>query len=231
MGFPEVQNNSIDLVIADPPFGINFDKGNNYNRTNDSREGYLEIKSDNYQYFCYSKFMDLKRVIKPEAVIVWFSACVTKDKVEDRLMTVLEAAKQAGLYRQRDIIWGYQFGVYNPTNFTISHQHVLMFTVHPDITFKWNGHYEEDAVYLKRKYNHGIKTNITETNEELTKWLISLLSYKGDIILDPFFGSGTTGKVCSELERNCIGYEINTNMRDRISEKLKGIEYQVIQNG
>ena len=33
-------------------------------------------------------------------------------------------------------------------------------------------------------------------------WLVQLISKKGDIVLDPFMGSGTTGVACMQLDRN-----------------------------
>jgi len=56
--------------------------------------------------------------------------------------------------------------------------------------------------------------------EELPRRLIKMFSFVGDIVLDPFLGSGTTVKVALELNRNAIGYEINENFIDIIMEKL-----------
>lgn len=56
--------------------------------------------------------------------------------------------------------------------------------------------------------------------EELPKRLIKMFSVVGDIILDPFLGSGTTVKVALELERNAIGYEINPEFIPIIKRKL-----------
>lgn len=51
--------------------------------------------------------------------------------------------------------------------------------------------------------------------------LIKLYSFIGDIVLDPFAGSGTTLKVAKELERNFIGYEIYPHYKSVIEEKLR----------
>lgn len=47
--------------------------------------------------------------------------------------------------------------------------------------------------------------------EELPSRLIQLLSFKGDIILDPFMGSGTTAISALKSERKFVGYEIDKN--------------------
>ena len=56
---------------------------------------------------------------------------------------------------------------------------------------------------------------------EIPRRLIQLYSFVGDIVLDPFLGSGTTLQACKELERNGIGYEINKNYKKLIDQKLK----------
>jgi len=56
--------------------------------------------------------------------------------------------------------------------------------------------------------------------EELPKRLIKMFSLTGDTILDPFLGSGTTMKVAKELNRNSIGYEINSNFIQIIKSKI-----------
>ena len=56
--------------------------------------------------------------------------------------------------------------------------------------------------------------------EEIPRRLIKMFSYVGDIILDPFVGSGTTSLAAKNLERNSIGYEINSSFIPVIKEKL-----------
>lgn len=56
--------------------------------------------------------------------------------------------------------------------------------------------------------------------EEIPHRLIKLYSFVGDIVLDPFAGSGTTLKVAKALKRNFIGYELYTHYKSVIEEKL-----------
>jgi len=55
---------------------------------------------------------------------------------------------------------------------------------------------------------------------ELPYRAIKLFSYKGETVLDPFVGSGTTMKAARDLERNSIGYEIKKSLVPIIKEKL-----------
>ncbi|WP_456369919.1 DNA methyltransferase [Geoglobus sp.] len=56
--------------------------------------------------------------------------------------------------------------------------------------------------------------------EELPKRLIKMYTFVGDVVLDPFLGSGTTVKAALDLGRNGIGYEINREFLSIIREKL-----------
>ena len=56
--------------------------------------------------------------------------------------------------------------------------------------------------------------------EEIADRLIKMFSIKGDTVLDPFLGSGTTVKVAIEIERNSIGYEVDTNLQPIIAKKI-----------
>jgi DNA modification methylase len=56
--------------------------------------------------------------------------------------------------------------------------------------------------------------------EELISRIIRISTDKGDLVLDPFLGSGTTLKAALELGRHCIGYEINEEFANVIAERL-----------
>jgi len=56
--------------------------------------------------------------------------------------------------------------------------------------------------------------------EELPKRLIKMFSFVGDIVLDPFLGSGTTSLAARNLNRNSVGYEINPEFIPYIKRKL-----------
>jgi site-specific DNA-methyltransferase (cytosine-N4-specific) len=65
--------------------------------------------------------------------------------------------------------------------------------------------------------------------EEIVRRCIKLFTFVGDIVLDPFAGSGTTLKVAKEMGRNYVGYEIVEAYRDIIEQKLKSAELKQTQ--
>lgn len=61
--------------------------------------------------------------------------------------------------------------------------------------------------------------------EELVERLVRLYSYWNETVLDPFLGTGTTCVVARKLGRNCIGYEIDLELREAIEKRL-GLRYK-----
>lgn len=61
--------------------------------------------------------------------------------------------------------------------------------------------------------------------EEIIKRCITLFTYKDDIVLDPFCGSGTTLKVAKEMGRNFIGYELYESYSEIINKKIDSVNY------
>ena len=82
---------------------------------------------------------------------------------------------------------------------------------------------EEWKEYFSSHWHfNGVKQDehIAMFPEELPKRLIKMFSFVGETIFDPFLGSGTTSLASKNLNRNSIGYEINTDFEDIIREKL-----------
>jgi len=68
--------------------------------------------------------------------------------------------------------------------------------------------------------NSLLEKGIAAFPEEIPYRLIKLFSNIGEVVLDPFLGSGTTMKVARELGRNCIGYEIKSDLKETIRLKI-----------
>jgi site-specific DNA-methyltransferase (adenine-specific)/site-specific DNA-methyltransferase (cytosine-N4-specific) len=69
----------------------------------------------------------------------------------------------------------------------------------------------------------GNKSHSAAYPEGLPEWFIKLFTQEGDIVLDPFLGSGTTCKVALELGRNSIGIELNEEYYKQTEERLTNI--------
>lgn len=91
---------------------------------------------------------------------------------------------------------------------------------------------EEWNVYFQGHWNFGgakQDSHIAMFPEELPKRLIKMFSFVGDTILDPFLGSGTTSLAAKNLNRNSVGYEINSEFIPIIKNKLSVDEYKIFE--
>jgi len=88
---------------------------------------------------------------------------------------------------------------------------------------KWNEYFSGHWNFAGEKQDK----HLAMFPEELPKRLIKMFSFAGDIVLDPFLGSGTTSLAARNLGRNSIGYEINKDFLPIIKEKL-GIQNRTL---
>jgi site-specific DNA-methyltransferase (adenine-specific) len=82
---------------------------------------------------------------------------------------------------------------------------------------------EEWGQYFSSHWNFsGVKQmeHIAMFPEELPKRLIKMFSFTGETVLDPFLGSGTTTRAAISLDRNSIGYEINSDFIPIVRSKI-----------
>jgi len=76
------------------------------------------------------------------------------------------------------------------------------------------------------KSSYGKTKHPTEKPESLISHLIEIHSNKGDLVLDPFMGSGTTAVACVKLNRNFIGFEISEDYVKMANERLNKLKEQ-----
>jgi site-specific DNA-methyltransferase (adenine-specific) len=217
-GMEKMTKESVDLVIADPPFGIDFSgKENSYNRKQDLvMDSYQEIKSD-YGQFTEDWMKQIQRIMKPQATAYVFSGW-------NHLEDVLRGARLAGLTTINHLIWKYQFGVFTKNKYVTSHYHILFLAKNKNnYYFNKMEHYPLDVLDIKRKYKKGEIKNATTLPVELIRQCIEFSSKPGDLVFDPFMGMATTAVVAKSLWRHHLGFELNKNMKSVIDQRLESV--------
>ena len=239
IGMKTIPDETIDLVVTDPPFAINFKaKKANYNRTA-SRvlSGYNEITKENYYEFTLNWMSQCFRILKESGGMYVFSGW-------NNLGDILNAIEEIGFITVNHIIWKYQFGVVTNRKFVTSHYHCLYICKNdkkrkffPYERFSKEAknnqgrslHYKdkEDVWEIKREYWTGDEKTPTKLPAEIIKKILQYSSEEGDLVFDPFLGSGQTAVVSKLLKRNYIGFEIVKEYFDFISKRLKSNSYRI----
>ena len=81
----------------------------------------------------------------------------------------------------------------------------------------------QDAAYQRPKFVHSVEKGLhpTQKNLKLMESLVSIHSDRGQVILDPFMGSGTTGVACKKLDRKFIGIELDEEYFNIAKERIE----------
>lgn len=219
---------SVDLVFADPPFNIGYEY-----------EGYRD-KRPYTDYLSWSRewISEVTRVLKPNGT---FWLAIGDDYAAD--LKVL-AGRELGLVCRNWVIWHYTFGVNCKRKFTRSHTHLFYFVKDPkNFTFNADairvpsarqlagdkradprGRIPDDTwefprvcgTFKEREGFHGC-----QMPEQVLGRIIRACSNEGDLVLDPFIGSGTTPAVAKKLRRRYLGIELSeqytSSARDRLA--------------
>ncbi len=236
-------NASCDLIVTDPPFAINFGaKRSNYNRT-ESRvlDGYNEIRPADYLQFSRRWLEQARRVLKSSGSLFIFSGW-------NNLKDILIAADEVGFQQINHIIWKYQFGVATRRKFVTSHYHCLFYCIDDrKRTFNLNSRFSgdershnggsaryrdlEDVWDIKREYWTGEIKTPTKLPREVVSKILDYASEPGDLVLDPFLGSGQVAVVSALMQRQYIGFEIVPEYFDFIHRRLASGTYRLKKEG
>lgn len=87
--------------------------------------------------------------------------------------------------------------------------------------------YPDNVLYLSTECNN--KNHSAAFPDALPEWFIKLFTVEGDVVLDPFAGSGTTLRVAQYLKRNSIGIEIMPEYVDLMKSKIKEQELSLFE--
>lgn len=201
---PQIPDGAIDLIVTDPPFAIDFKAHRlNYNRKGGNvLEGYREVPEEEYGAFTRQWVREAARILAPEGSMYVFSGW-------NRLRDILEGIDDAGLTTVNHLIWKYQFGVFTKKKYVTSHYHILFVAKDPKrYTFNKLDHYPEDVWVINREYWKGKKKTPTKLPRELVRKILRYSSNPGDLVFDPFLGSGTVAVVARQEGRHFLGFEL-----------------------
>ncbi len=215
----QVPTGTVDLVVTDPPFAIDFRAcRNNYNRSGcNVLKGYQEVLPEDYAGFTCSWMKEAHRVLRPHGSMYVFSGW-------NHLKDILEGLDQSGFTTINHLIWKYQFGVFTKKKYVTSHYHILFAVKDPyHYTFHKVEHYPEDVWVISREYWKGKKKTPTKLPTDIVRKILSFSSSEGDLVFDPFLGSGTVAVVSREMGRHYLGFEVVEEYYRFAKERLEGV--------
>ncbi len=226
----ELPSNSVSLIVADPPYNLGKDYGNNHDLK--GFEEYLE--------FTRQWTSEAKRVLSEDGTMYVFMGV----RFISYLYDILDRDKE--LFFNSWIVWHYTQGLGKTKGFSPRHDDVLVFNKSKKFKFNLDDVRVPQKYYRERnnmrganpgdvwKFSHVHYSNPNRQNhptqkpEGLIERMILASSDVGDTVLDPFSGSGTTLRVCQQLNRKGIGFELNPEYVEmtkiRLLEPFKGFD-------
>lgn len=242
-----IPDNSIDLIFADPPY--NMQLGGDLKRPDNSHVDAVTDAWDQfeslatYDRFTQSWLREARRILKPNGAM-WVIGSY------HNIFRVGAALQDEGFWINNDIIWrkANPMPNFRGTRFTNAHETLIWCTKSKDS--KATFHYEflkeqNDGVQMRSddwfmpicsgderlKDDGDDKVHSTQKPEELLKRVILSTSRAGDVILDPFFGSGTTGAVAKKLGRHFIGIEREDKYIKAATARIKLVKPEMGPDG
>lgn len=221
--FPD---DSFDLIFADPPYYLQLPKGKRLKRANGTEvlpveDDWDKFKSyEDYDAFTESWIKECQRILKPTGTF-WVIG------MYHNIFRVGKIMQDLGLWFLNDVIW-VKIGAlpnFNGRRFTNNHETLIWAVKNKhckDYTFNYeqmkqmNGGLQmKDTDWNfglcrgkeRLRDEEGVKSHPTQKPLKLIQQVILASSKKGDLVLDPFFGTGTTGFVAKALGRDWVGIE------------------------
>ncbi|MBT4888899.1 MAG: site-specific DNA-methyltransferase [Rhodospirillales bacterium] len=230
---------SIDTIFADPPYNLQLE--GELLRPNHSKVDAVDDAWDQFDSFAaYDKFTEewmtaARRLLKPDGGM-WVIGSY------HNIFRVGRILQDLGFWILNDVVWlkTNPMPNFRGRRFTNAHETMIWCSRSQKAKYKFN--YEamknlNDDLQMRSdwtmplctgkeriKQADGSKAHPTQKPEALLHRVILSSSNPGDVILDPFFGSGTTGAVAKRLKRNFVGIEQNKDYikiaRERIAKVI-----------
>jgi modification methylase len=231
--------NSIDLVFADPPYNLQLQS--DLKRPDDSKVDAVNDDWDKFSSFsAYDDFtrawlLAARRAMKPNATL-WVIGSYHNIF---RVGTILQ---DLGFWILNDVIWrktnpmpnfrGRRFTNAHETLIWASREQNSKYTFNYDALKAGNEDVQVRSDWTislctgeeRLKDTSGKKIHPTQKPEALLARAILSASRPGDVVLDPFFGSGTTGAVAKRLGRHFVGIERDKTYASAAMKRINAIE-------
>ncbi|MBN2556128.1 MAG: site-specific DNA-methyltransferase [Anaerolineales bacterium] len=214
---------SVDLIFADPPYNLQLQ--NELHRPNMTKVDAVNDHWDQFDSFqAYDDFSSswlqaCKRVLKPNGTI-WVIGSY------HNIFRVGKIMQDLGFWILNDVIWikTNPMPNFRGVRFTNAHETLIWASREKGSRYTFNHHAMKSFNDEKQmrsdwwllslatgseriKDENGDKAHSTQKPESLLYRVILSSTNSGDVVLDPFMGSGTTGAVAKRLHRNWIGIE------------------------
>lgn len=230
---------SVDMIFADPPYNLQL-KGD-LHRPNNSK---VDAVDDHWDQF--SSFKDYDKFTRE-----WLSAA--RDALKDdgtmwvigsyhNIFRVGAILQDLGFWILNDIVWRKTNPMPNFRGRRFTNAHETMIWVAKSEKSKYRFNYDSmkslnDDLQMRSdwtlpicngseriKNEEGEKGHATQKPESLLYRVLMACTQPGDLVLDPFFGSGTTGAVAKKLGRDWIGIEREDDYIKLATKRIKAIE-------
>jgi modification methylase len=230
---------SVDMVFADPPYNLQLQ--NDLKRPDDSKVDAVDDDWDKFSSFsAYDDFtrawlLAARRAMKPNATL-WVIGSYHNIF---RVGTILQ---DLGFWILNDVIWRKTNPMPNFRGRRFTNAHETLIWAAREQSSKYTFNYDalkagnEDVQVRsdwtiplctgdeRLKDSSGKKVHPTQKPEALLARAILSASRTGDVVLDPFFGSGTTGAVAKRLGRHFIGIERDKNYAAAAMKRIAAVE-------
>ncbi|MEQ9557819.1 MAG: site-specific DNA-methyltransferase [Rhodospirillales bacterium] len=230
---------SIDMVFADPPYNLQLE--GELHRPDNSRVDGVDADWDrfsgfkSYDEFTHAWLSAARRVLQPNGTL-WVIGSY------HNIFRVGAILQDLGYWILNDIVWRKSNPMPNFRGRRFTNAHETMIWAARDKDAKYRFNYEamktlNDDLQMRSDWTiplctgaerlknaEGKKAHPTQKPEALLYRTILSSTDVGDMILDPFFGTGTTGAVARMLDRRYVGLERDQEYAALAKERLAGIE-------
>lgn len=203
-GIKKVLDNTIDLVLTDPPYGMAY-------RSNRRKEKHKSIQNDTDLDWMNDWCKELKRVCKDEAHLYIFCSWHNIDVFKQTLGAYFNV-KNILVWEKNNHGSGDLLGDYAPK------YELIIFCSNG--SKKLNGGRSSNVIKCAKM---NTDNHPTEKPTNLLRHLIEKSTNKGDLVLDTFAGSFSTARACKEIGRDFICFEVEPEYCQTAKNLLNGV--------